>query len=99
MRAWPRREPAMVSLGRPKGATGEHGGAAARVVLALTAVGALIGLAACGSTAAGGAAHPASAGASGSADPSAAVTAPAGVSLCAASGRVDRVVAMPGGSH
>ena len=96
----------MVSLGRLTGAAGRHGcaagrhgGAAARVVLALIAAGGLIGLAACGSTAAGGAAHPASAGASGSGEPAAAATAPAGVPLCAAAGKVDRVVAIPGGSH
>jgi len=89
----------MVSLGRLKGTAGRHGGVAARVVLALIAVGALIGLAACGSTAAGGAAHPASAGASGSGESAAAATASAGVPLCAAAGKVDRVVAIPGGSH
>jgi hypothetical protein len=89
----------MVSVGRVKGTAGNHGGTAVRVVQTLIAVGALIGLAACGSTAADGAAHPASAGASGSGDPDAAATASAGVPLCAAAGRVDRVVAIPGGSH
>jgi hypothetical protein len=89
----------MVSLGRPKGTTGKHGGAAARVVLTLIPVGALIGLAACGSTAAGSAAHPASAGASDSSESAAAATASAVVPLCAAAGKVDRVVAIPGGSH
>jgi hypothetical protein len=78
----------MVSLGRVKGTAGNHGAAAARVAQTLIAAGALIGLAACGSTAAGGATHPA-----------AAATASAGVPLCAAAGKVDRVVAIPGGSH
>jgi hypothetical protein len=95
----------MVSLGRPNGTVGKHGGAAARAVLALIAPGALIGLAACGSTVAGsgtvagGGAHPASAGTGGSTGPAPGVTAPAGVPLCAAAGKVDRVVASPGGSH
>jgi hypothetical protein len=89
----------MVSLGRLKGTAGKRGGAAARVVPALIAVGALIGLAACGSSAAGGAAHPAPAGASGSSGPAAEATALAGVPLCAAAGKVDRVVAIPPGSH
>ena len=69
------------------------------MVLTPVAVGALIGLAACGSTAAGSAAHPASAGASDSSASAAAATASAGVPLCAAAGKVDRVVAIPGGSH
>ena len=103
----------MVSPSRPKGMAGRPGGpvgAAARGALTLIAAGALIGLTACGGTVAGDAAHPASAGtggstgaasagAGGSAGPSAAVTASAGVPLCAAAGKVDRVVAIPGGSH
>jgi hypothetical protein len=89
----------MVSLGRRTGAAGKRGGAAARVVPALIAAGALIGLAACGSTAAGGAAQPGPAGASGSSGPAAAATASAGVPLCAAAGKVDRVVAVPPGSQ
>jgi hypothetical protein len=103
----------MASPSRPKGVAGRPGGpvgAAARGALALIAAGALIGLTACGGTVAGDAAHqasggtggsagPAPAGTGGSAGPSAAVTAPAGVPLCAAAGKVDRVVAIPGGSH
>jgi hypothetical protein len=103
----------MVSLSRPKGMAGRPGGpvgAAARGALALIAAGALIGLTACGGTVAGDAAHPASAGTGGSmgpasagtggsTGPSAAVTAPAGVPLCAAAGKVDRVVAIPPGSQ
>jgi hypothetical protein len=63
-------------------------GPATRGTLALIAAGALIGLTACGGTVAGGAAHPAPA-----------VTASGGIPLCAAAGKVDRVVAIPGGSH
>jgi hypothetical protein len=92
----------MASPSRPKGtAGGQRGplGAATRGALALIAAGALIGLTACGGTVAGGAAPPASAGASGSTGTAPAVTASAGVPLCAAAGTVDRVVAIPGGSH
>jgi hypothetical protein len=93
----------MVSPGRPEGTAGGHGGplaTATRGALALIAAGALIGLTACGSsTVAGSSAHPASAGAGGSTGPAPGVTAPAGVPLCAAAGKVDRVVATPGGSH
>ena len=88
----------MVSLGRLTGTAGRHGGAAARVALALIAAGASMGLAACGSTAAGGA-HPASAGTGGPSGPAAAATASAGVPLCGAAGKVDRMVAIPPGSH
>jgi hypothetical protein len=56
---------------------------AARGMLAVIFAGALIGLAACGSATAGGAGHPA---------PAAVASASAGVPLCAAAGRVDRVV-------
>jgi hypothetical protein len=102
----------MVSPSRPKDLAKRPRGpvaAAARGALALIAVGALIGLTACGGTVVGDAAHqasaatgstgPASAGAGGSAGPSAAVTASAGVPLCAAAGKVDRVVAIPPGGH
>jgi hypothetical protein len=93
----------MVSPGRLEVTAGGHGGplvTATRGALALIAAGALIGLTACGSsTVAGGAAHPASAGAGGSTGPAPGVTASAGVPLCAAAGKVDRVVATPGGSH
>jgi len=93
----------MVSPGRPKGTAGGQGvplGVAAWGALALIAAGALIGLTACGSsTVASGAAHPASAGVGGSTGPAPGVTASAGVPLCAAVGKVDRVVATPGGSH
>ena len=103
----------MVSPSRPKDLVGRPGGpvgAAARGALALIAAGALIGLTACGGTVAGDATHqasagtggstgPASAGADGSAGPSAAATASAGIPLCAAAGKVDRVVAIPPGSH
>jgi hypothetical protein len=71
--------------------------AAARGVLAVIAVSAVIVLAACGSTAAGGAGHPASA-AGHSTGPTAVAGAPAGVPLCAAAQKVDRVVAsLPAG--
>jgi hypothetical protein len=92
----------MLSPSRPKGLAGRPGGpvgAATRSALALIAAGALIGLTACGGTVAGDAAQQASAGTGGSAGSSAAVTAPAGVPLCAAAGKVDRVVAIPPGSH
>ena len=80
-------------------AGGTHGplGTAARGALALIAAGGLIGLTACGGTVAGGAAPPT--GASGSTETAPAVTASAGVPLCSAAGKVDRVVAIPGGSH
>jgi len=92
----------MLSPGGPEGTAGTQGGplgVAARGALALIAAGVLIGLAACGSTAAGGAAHPASAGAGGASGPATAATAPAGVPLCGAARSVDRVVAMPPGSQ
>jgi hypothetical protein len=65
---------------------------AARGLLAVISVSALIGLAACGSAAVGGAGHPASAGADHTTQPAAAATASADVPLCVAAGRVDRVV-------
>jgi len=92
----------MVSPSRPEGAAGgKRGplGTATRGVLAPIAAGALIGLTACGGTVAGGAAPPAPTGAGGSTGTAPAVTASAGVPLCAAAGKVDRVVAIPGGSH
>jgi hypothetical protein len=70
-------------------------GAAAPAVLAMIAVSALTGLAACGSAAVGGAGHPASPGAGHSGGSAAAVRASAGVPLCAASHRVDQVVVSP----
>jgi hypothetical protein len=65
---------------------------AARGVLGLIAVTALIGPTACGSVSAGGAGHPASASASSSRAPAAAARTPAGGSLCAAGRGADRVV-------
>jgi hypothetical protein len=92
----------MVSPSRLKGTAGRRSGplgVATRGVLALIAAGGLIGMTACGSTAAGGAAHPASAGTGSSSEPAAVATASAGVPLCVAAGKVDRVVAIPPGSH
>ena len=72
--------------------------AAVRWVLAMVAVGAVVVLAACGSTTAGGAGNPASAGAAHSTGPAAGAIASAGVPLCAATQKVDRVVAtLPAG--
>lgn len=65
---------------------------AAQGMLAVISASALIGLAACGSAAVGGAGRPASAGAGHTKQPTAAATASEGVPLCAAAGRVDRVV-------
>jgi len=77
---------------------------AARGMLAVLSVSALMGLAACGSAAADGAGHPASAGAGHTGEPAAVAAASAGVPLCAAAGRVDRVVvsrvrALPASPH
>jgi len=58
---------------------------AARGMLAVITITALIGLAACGSAPAGGAGQPSPAGAGHT-------TAPAGAALCAAAGQVDKVV-------
>jgi hypothetical protein len=63
---------------------------AARGMLAVISAGALIGLAACGSATAGGAGNPSGAGHT--KEPGAVASASAGVPLCAAAGRVDRVV-------
>ena len=72
--------------------------AAVRWVLAVVAASAVVVLAACGSTAAGGAGNPASAGAAHSTGPAAGASASAGVPLCAAAQKVDRVVAtLPAG--
>ena len=82
---------------RPAGGAGRWA-PAARWVLAVIAVSAVIVLAACGSTAAGGAGHPAPAGAGHSTSPAGAAGASAGVPLCAAAPTVDRVVAsLPAG--
>jgi hypothetical protein len=72
--------------------------ATAQWVLAAIAVSAVMVLAACGSTAAGGAGHPASADAGHSTGPAAVASVSAGVPLCAAAQKVDRVVAsLPAG--
>jgi hypothetical protein len=67
-------------------------GVAARAMLTVICVSASIGLAACGSAAPGGAGHRAPAGVGHTREPAAIATASAGVPLCAAAGRVDRVV-------
>jgi hypothetical protein len=72
-------------------------GAVARGVLAMIAVGAVIGLAACGG-AVSGARQPAAAG-TGQAQEPATVSAPPSVPLCAAAHTVDRVVASPTSSY
>ena len=88
-----------VSLGSTVAQEGVCGGkarrpvrVAAREMLAVISVSALIALAACGSTSDGGAGRPDSAGAGQTKEPAAIATASAGVPLCAAAGRVDRVV-------
>ena len=90
----------MVSHSKPADTADRRSGpldAAVRWVLAVIAVSAAIVLAACGSTAAGGAGHPASS-AGHSTGPAAVAGAPAGVPLCAAAQKVDRVVAsLPAG--
>jgi hypothetical protein len=73
--------------------------AAVHGVLAVIAVGAVIVLAACGSTAAGGTGQSASADAGHSTGSAAAASASAGVPLCAAAQQVDRVVARQPTSH
>jgi hypothetical protein len=92
---------AMVGHSKPVDTADERSGrldAAGRWVLAVVAVSAVVVLAACGSTAAGGAGHPASAGAGRSTGPAAVASASAGVPLCAAAQKVDRVVAsLPAG--
>ncbi len=92
----------MVRHGRPTGAASGQGGplgTAARGVLALIAASVLVGLAACGSAVAGGAGRPVSVGASFSTERAAAVRASAGVALCAAVQKVDRVVVSVHASH
>ncbi len=74
------------------GKTGRPVSVAARGMLAVICIIALLGLAACGSATAGGAGHPASSGAGHTNEPAAVASASAGVPLCAAAGRVDRVV-------
>ncbi|HEV8275888.1 MAG TPA: hypothetical protein VGQ26_09355 [Streptosporangiaceae bacterium] len=92
----------MVGHGKPADRAGRRSGpldAAVQWVLAVIAVSAVIVLAACGSIAAGGAGHPASADADHATGPAAAASASAGVPLCAAARRVDRVVASLPASH
>src|SRR5262245_10097112 len=73
--------------------------AAVHGVLAVIAVGAVIVLAACGSTAAGGTGQPGLADTGHSTGSAAAASASAGVPLCAATQQVDRVVARQPTSH
>jgi hypothetical protein len=91
----------MVSRSKPVDAADRRSGpldAAVQWVLAVIAVSAVIVLAACGSTAAGGAGHPASADTGHSTGPAGVAAASAGVPLCAAAQKVDRVVArLPAG--
>jgi hypothetical protein len=68
-------------------------------VLAVIAVSTVAVLAACGSTAAGGAGQPASAGTGHPTGPAAGASAPTGVPLCSAAQQVDRVVATLPASH
>jgi hypothetical protein len=92
----------MVTCSGPLETADRHGGplrAAAPAVLAMIAVSALTGLAACGSAAVSGAGHRASADAGHSGGPAAAVRVSAGVPLCAASHTVDQVVASPASGH
>jgi len=88
-----------VSLGSTVAQEGVCGGKARRPVsvavrgtLAVICISALIALAACGSTAAVGAGSPASAGTGHTKEPAAIARASAGVPLCAAAGRVDRIM-------
>jgi hypothetical protein len=91
----------VVSRSKPVDAADRRSGpldAAVQWVLAVIAVSAVIVLAACGSTAAGGAGHLASADADHSTGPAGVAAASAGVPLCAAAQKVDRVVAsLPAG--
>jgi hypothetical protein len=92
----------MVSHSKPADTADRRSGpldAAVQWVLAVIAVGAVIVLAACGSTAAGGAGHPAPADAGHSTGPAAVASAPAGMPLCAAAQKVDRLVASLPASH
>src|SRR5215468_4438722 len=93
---------AMVGHSRPVDTAEGRSGrldAAVRWVLAVVAVSAVVVLAACGSTAAGGAGQPASANTGHSTGPAAAASTSAGVPLCAAAQKVDRVVASPPAGH
>src|SRR2546429_4667433 len=86
----------MVSHSKPADTADGRSGpldAAVQWVLAVIAVSAVIVLAACGSTAAGGAGHPASADAGHSTGPAAVASAPAGMPPRAAAPKGDRVVA------
>jgi hypothetical protein len=86
----------MVSHSKRVDTAGRRGGpldAAARWALAVTAASAVIVLAACGSTAAGGAGQPASAGTGQATGSTAGASTSAGAPLCAATQKVDRVVA------
>ena len=91
----------MASHSKRVDTAGRRGGpldTAARWVMAVIAATAVIVLAACGSTAAGGAGQPASANTGQSTGPAAAASTSAGVPLCAAAQKVDRVVAsLPAG--
>ena len=92
----------MVSHSKPADTADRRSGpldAAVQWVLAVIAVGAVIVLAACGSTAAGGAGHPAPTDAGDSTGPAAVASAPTGTPLCAAAQTVDRVVASLPASH
>jgi hypothetical protein len=92
----------MGSHSKPADAADRRSGpldAAVHGVLAVIAVGAVIVLAACGSTAAGGTGQPASADAGHSTGSAAAASASAGVPLCSAAQQVDRVVARQPTSH
>jgi len=91
----------MVGHSRPLHTADRRSGppdAATRWVVAVIAASAVIVLAACGSTAAGGTGHPASAAAGHSTGSAAGAGAAAGAPLCAATQKVDRVVAsLPAG--
>jgi hypothetical protein len=65
---------------------------ATRGALAVTAVAAAAGLAACGSTTAGGTGHPAAGGTAQASASAAAVIASAGVPLCVDARKVDHVI-------
>jgi hypothetical protein len=81
----------MSAADRPSGPLG----ITRRTVLAIIAASAVIGLAACGSTVAGGDGHLAPGLDSHSKEPAAASNASVGVPLCAATHKVDRVVVSP----
>src|SRR6266513_165375 len=89
----------MVSHSNPADTADRRSGPLDAAVQWVLAVSAVIVLAACGSTAAGGAGHPASADAGHSTGPAAVASAPTGMPLCAAARKVDRVVASLPASH